>query len=119
MNKGSNNTWDLKKRATEFAKGVIRLCKKLQRNPMNDRLVGQVTGSSGSMGANYREANDALGKKDFQNRVKISRKESKETIHWLELIIEANPQHLNETQILIKEATELRNIFSAILNKFK
>jgi len=71
------------------------------------------------MGANYREANDALGKKDFFNRMKISRKETKETIHWLELIEEANPEFKSRMQDLKKEAIELRNIFSSIINKSK
>ena len=84
---------------------------------MNDRFVGQVAGSSGSVGANYREANDALGKKDFIMRVKISRKEAKETIHWLELIKEADPEFAAEIDILIKEATELKNILSSIIDK--
>jgi four helix bundle protein len=78
--------FDLEKRTTEFAKAVIRLCKNLSRNPMNDRLIGQVVGAAGSVGANYREANDALGKKDFIQRMKISRREAKESQHWLELI---------------------------------
>lgn len=98
MTKKSNNgrtnkkhKFDLEERTTEFAKRVIRLCKSLPRNPMNDRLVGQVVGASGSVGANYREANDSLGKKDFIFRMKISRKEAKEACHWLELIEEANP----------------------------
>jgi four helix bundle protein len=55
--------YNLEKRTTEFAKTVIRLCKQLPDNPMNSRLVGQVVGAAGSIGANYREANDALGKK--------------------------------------------------------
>lgn len=109
--------FDLEERTTEFAKRVIRLCKKLSRNPINDRLIGQVTGSSGSMGANYREANDALGKKDFLNRMKIARKETKETIYWLELISVANPDFGSEIQELIAEAIECRNIFSSIINK--
>ncbi len=74
--------FDLEKRTTEFAKAVIYLCKKLPRNSMNNKLVGQVVGSEGSVGANYREANDALGKKDFIYHLKISRKEAKETLHW-------------------------------------
>ena len=69
--------FDLEERTTKFAKDVVKLCKNLPRNPMNDRLVGQVVGASGSIGANYREANDALGKKDFMQRMKISRREAK------------------------------------------
>jgi len=78
--------YDLETRTTKFAKTVIRLCKELSRNPINDRLVGQLVGASGSVGANYREANDALGKKDFIQRLKISRREAKESHHWLEFV---------------------------------
>jgi len=112
-----NHSFDLEERTTEFAKRVIRLCKELPKNSMNNRLIGQIVGSSGSIGANYREANDALGKKDFLHRLKISRKETKETIHWLELIEEANPEFESRMQNLKKEAIELRNIFSSIINK--
>ena len=109
--------FDLEQRTTEFAKQVIRLCKALPRNPINDRLVGQIAGSAGSVGANYREANDALGKKDFVHRMKISRKEAKETIHWLELIEEANAEFKLMVEPLAKEADELKKILSAIIDK--
>ncbi len=109
--------FDLEKRTTEFAKSVIRLCKLLPKNSMNSRLIGQIVGSAGSVGANYREANDALGRKDFIYRVKISRKESKETIHWLELIKEANAGFSSQIEGINKEAEELRNILSAIIKK--
>ena len=114
----TKHAFDLEKRSTEFAKQVIRLCKGLPRNPMNDRMIGQVVGSAGSVGANYREANDALGKKDFVHRLKISRKESKEVIHWLELIREANPNVAHVVIELIGGATQLRNILSSIISKF-
>lgn len=110
--------FDLEKRTTEFAKNVILPCKDLPRNPINDRLVGQVVGSSGSIGANYREANDSLGQKDFVHRLRISRRETKETIHWLELILVAHPERERQVSILLKEAIELRNIFSSIIKKF-
>src|SRR3989338_6931112 len=111
------HSFDLEKRTTDFAKAVIKLCMNLPRNPMNDRLVGQVVGSSGSIGANYREANDALGTKDFVHKLKISRREAKETIHWLELIVVANPSVEKKVSLLIKEAIELRNILSSIISK--
>ena len=113
----NNHKFDLEDRTTEFARKVIVLCKKLPRNPMNDRLVGQIVGSAGSVGANYREANDALGKKDFVHRLKISRKEAKETIHWLILIKEANAGFDKDIDLLIKEGWEYKNIFSSIINK--
>jgi four helix bundle protein len=82
--------YNLEKRTTDFAKVVIKICRSLPSDPVNDRLTGQVVGAAGSIGANYREANDALGKKDFLLRLKISRKEAKECQHWLELLLEAN-----------------------------
>jgi len=109
--------FDLEKRTTEFAKAVIRVCKDLPRNPMNDRLIGQIVGAAGSIGANYREANDALGKKDFLQRLKIARREAKESLHWLELILEANENKQIEIKPLIGEAGELKNILSSIINK--
>lgn len=111
--------FDLEKRTTEFAKQTILLCRKLPKDAVNNRLVGQVVGSSGSIGANYREANDALGKKDFTHRLKISRKEIKETIHWFELIEVANPSFKEIVLQLTREAVELRNIFSSIIKKFE
>lgn len=107
--------YDLEERTTRFAKAVINLCKSLPRNPINDRLIGQVVGSAGSVGANYREANDALGKKDFLQRVKIARREAKETTHWLECLLEANENRKSEIIILIKEADELKKILSSII----
>jgi len=115
----NKHEFDLEKRTTEFAKRVIRLCKSLPRNPINYRLTGQVVGSAGSVGANYREANDALGKKDFILRLKISRKETKEALHWLELIQEANPEFKDRMQDLLKESIELKKIFSSIIDKSK
>lgn len=117
MEKNYKKEFDLEKRTTEFAKNVIRLCHKLPRNPINYRLVGQVVGSAGSVGANYREANDPLGDKDFVLRLRIARKEVKETIHWLELLTVANPQFQAEIKNLINEANELKNILSSIISK--
>lgn len=113
------HNFDLEDRTTEFARKIIKLCKQLPRNPINDRIIGQIVGSAGSVGANYREANDALGKKDFVHRLKISRKEAKETCHWLILLKEANPEKEKEIQSFQKEASELRNILSSIIDKVK
>ncbi len=78
----------------------------------------QVIRSSGSVGANYIEANEALSKKDFKFRVKISRKEAKESIYWLRLISETNDlPNQKEVKDLIQEATELKKILSAIIDK--
>ena len=117
-NQASNRRkFDLEERTTEFARKVIRLCKKLPRNPINNRLVGQVVGSSGSIGANYREANDALGKKDFLHSLRIARREAKESSHWLILLQEANLQEEKEIQSLIEEANEYKSILSSVIQK--
>ena len=76
--------------------------------------------ASGSVGANYREANESLSKKDFLMRMKISRKEAKESVYWLRLIHETNNlRNANEAQKLIQEASELKKILSSILEKSK
>lgn len=109
--------YDLEERTTKFAKRVVRLCRALPKDSINNRLSGQAVGSAGSVGANYREANDALGSKDFVHRLKIARKEAKEIMHWLELIEEANPEFKLRMQELKQEAKELKNILSAIIDK--
>lgn len=109
--------FDLEKRTTDFAKRVIKLCHALPKNSMNNRLIGQLVGSAGSIGANYREANDALSKKDFVMRMKIARKESKECIHWLDLVAEANPELKKKMINLLKESLELKKILPAIISK--
>ena len=111
------NNYDLEKRVTKFGREVVESCRTLKLDSVNCRIVEQVIGSCGSVGANYLEANDALGKKDFQMRLKISRKESKEAIHWLEMLKSANVSRSEEIDILIKEAIELRNILSSIILK--
>ncbi len=74
--------------------------------------------ASGSVGANYIEANEALGKKDFKMRIKICRKEAKESAYWLRLIDETNSlKNADVAKSLMQEAIELKKIFSSILEK--
>ena len=78
----------------------------------------QLIRSSGSVGANYIEANEALSKKDFVMRIKICRKEAKETAYWLRLIIDTNTDCFkSEGASLRQEAVELKKIFSSIITK--
>jgi len=117
MSENTNNYRDLENRTTDFAKRIIRLCKELPNDTINVRLIDQIVRSSGSVGANYREANEALGKKDFVFRLRIARKECKETEHWLQLIQEANQNMSKKMEGLFKECNEIRNILSAIITK--
>lgn len=90
----------------------------MPRTISNIEYVKQTSRSSGSIGANYIEANESLSKKDFVMRIKICRKESEETAYWLRLIIETNDNEYNkEGQILLNESVELKKMFSAILEK--
>lgn len=109
--------YDLEDRTLDFSKMVIRFCRDLEKNVITIELIKQVVRSSASVGANYREANEKLGKKDFIHRLRISRKEAKETTYWLELILEAVPKKESEIKILIQEVQELRNILSSIIAK--
>lgn len=114
---GTNRYRELENRTTEFAKRTIGVLQKLPRNRINDPMVSQAIRAAGSVGANYREANEALGKKDFVYRLRVARKEAKEAQYWFELLLEANPSQESPLTALLKEAGELRNILSAIINK--
>lgn len=119
MSGSSNNKpYDLEERTFLFAKEIRIFIKSLKTTIANVEDSKQLIRSSGSIGANYIEANEALSKKDFKFRVKISRKEAKESVYWLRLIVETNDL-LNEKHAkdLIQEATELKKILSAIIEK--
>jgi len=92
--------------------------KKLPKNIINNEDVKQLVRSSGSVGANYIEANEALSKKDFVHRIKICRKESKESRYWLKLIDLGEVEAFdNERDRLVNESTELMKIFGSIVVK--
>ena len=82
--------YDLEERPFQFAKEVRLFVKTLPQTIANVEDIKQVVRSSGSVGANYIEANEALSKKDFKFRIKICRKEAKESAYWLRLIKETN-----------------------------
>ena len=114
----TNQLYDLEERTYNFAKNVRAFVKKVPRTTNTIEDGKQLVRSSGSVGANYIEANESLSKKDFRMRIKISRKEVKESRYWLNLIDTGNNSELlKEKQILIKESTELMNIFGLIVRK--
>jgi len=117
-NQDSKPYYDLEKRTHEYARRVRQYCKQVKITIYNCDDIKQVIRSSGSLAANYIEANESLSKKDFIMRIKICRKETKETIHWLDLI-EVMNDLIKEKQYLINEAIELMKIFGSILEKSK
>jgi len=110
--------YDLEERCFRFAKRVNGYVKELPRTISNIENGKQLVRSGGSVGANYIEANESLSKKDFVMRVKISKKESKESIFWLRLT-EPDETKINEQNSLIDEANQLMKIFGSILEKSK
>jgi four helix bundle protein len=115
----NSKQYDLEERTLKFAKEVIKFVKSLPRTIANVEIIKQLIRASGSVGANYIEANEALSKKDFVMRVKICRKEAKESRYWLKLIEVNGEDAEKQRQLLIQEATEIMKIFGAILEKTK
>ena len=119
MNQISNlKQYDLEERCFVFAKRVNEYVRKLPRDIPHIENGKQLVRSAGSVGANYIVANEALSKKDFVMRVKISKKEAKESRFWLRLT-EPLQEHRREKDALIQEVTELMKIFGSILEKSK
>jgi len=110
--------YDLEERTYEFARDTRKFTKQLKRTIENVEDIKQVVRSSGSVAANYIEANEALSPKDFLHRIKICRKESKESRLWLRLLDTHQVDNLEKQRAnLMQESTELMNIFGAIIRK--
>ncbi len=115
----NDKTYSLEERSFEFARDCRLFVSKLNKTISNLEDTKQLVKSSGSVGANYIEANEKLGDKDFKFRLKIARKEAKESQYWLRLLKETNVKDKENIDKLINEAEELRKILSAIINKSK
>lgn len=112
--------YDLEERTLKFAGNVRAFVRLLPRSVANREDSSQVVRSSGSIGANYIEANESLSKKDFVMRIRIARKEAKESAYWLKLIDIGGDSILDEKRsTLHQEARELMFILSSIMRKFE
>lgn len=112
--------YDLESRTQKFAQRIRIFAQNLPKSVANIEDSRQIIRSSGSIGANYIEANESLSKKDFTMRIKICRKEAKETEYWLHLLNTNEDLKLKtERKQLIQESVELRKIFGSILEKSK
>jgi four helix bundle protein len=109
--------YELEDRTYLFAKECRLYVQKLPKTISNIEDGKQLIRSSGSVGANYIEANEKLGDKDLTFRLKIARKEAKESKYWLRLLHELNPEFLVLSENLIYEVEELRKILSTIISK--
>jgi four helix bundle protein len=116
--KENSKQYDLEERTFKFAKRVRIFVKKLKKTISNIEDGRQLVKASGSVGANYIEANEALSKKDFVMRIKICRKEAKESRYWLRLVdTTGNSELEQEREALEAEACELTHIFGSIVTK--
>lgn len=115
----SKKNYDLEERTAKFGEDIIKFAKKLPITPVTRSLIDQLVRAGTSVGANYCEANDASSRKDFFNKIGICRKESKESKHWLRMIVVAVPNFKKDIDILWSEAQELNLIFSSIKKKEK
>src|SRR4030042_2353987 len=109
----NSKPYDLGDRTLRFAKMVRNYVKNLPKTLSNIEDARQLIKASGSVGANYVEAEEALSRKDFVMRIKISREEAKESGYWLELV-ESKEEQIIERQNLIRQPTELTKIFGSI-----
>ena len=108
--------YDLEERCAKFAEDIIALCQRIKITPLNSRIITQLIGSGGSVGANYGEACEAESKKDFVHKMGIAKKEAKESKHWLRLLAKTNPEEKTEISRLYQEAHNLLMIFASSIN---
>ncbi len=114
---GGRASFDLEERTAELGEAVIHFAKKIPKNPVTLPLIDQIVRSGTSVAANYCEADDAVSKKDFKNKIGTCRKESRETELWLRMVPAAGPEVKTEARELWQGAKELYLIFAAIWRK--
>ena len=109
--------YDLAERTAVFAERVVQFARKLPCDPVTEPLISQIVRSSGSVGANYCEADDSVSKKEFRQKIGTCRKECRETKYWIRIIVAAVPGIRDEARVLWQEAKELHLILSSIFRK--
>jgi len=118
-NTTDNRKWDLEERTAKFGENIILFCKKTPKDPITIPLITQLVKAGTSVGANYCEADDAESKKDFKHKIGIVKKESRESKHFIRMIVVAVPKLKEEGKPLWQEAKELNLIFNSIYKKVK
>ena len=115
----NDKKYDLVERTAKFGEDIISFAGSLPDTSVTKPLINQLIRSGASIGANYMEADGAESKKDFEHKIGISRKESKETMHWLRMVARAVSMEQESCRKLWKEAQEFVFIFSSIINNSK
>jgi four helix bundle protein len=114
---GAERIYDLEKRTENFSLRVKKFCKAFKSDYIDRVYVLQLVRSSSSVAANYIEANEKLGEKDLQMRIRICKKEIKESRLWLNHLSPNDTILETERIALLNETIELQNIFGAIIKK--
>jgi len=114
MTQDPKKRFDLEERTAKFGESIIVFCKRFIVDTISSSIINQLIRSSTSIGANYMEANGAVSRKDFKNKIYICKKESQETKHWLRMLISCYPDKRDEILKLWQEAQELTMIFQKI-----
>ena len=114
-NEGDDSSrFDLEERTACFGEAIVAFAKRIPVTQVTRSLIDQVVRSGTCIGANYCEADDAVSKKDFKNKIGTCRTESKETKHWLRMLAAAQPELRDDARVLWQEAKELNLIFGKI-----
>jgi four helix bundle protein len=111
---GEKPAYDLEERTAKFGESVIDFCRQVPEDSVTRSLISQVVRSGTSVGANYCEADDAVSRKEFMNKIGTCKKEAKETKFWLRMLVKAVPKMRGRAIPLWQEAKELLLIFAAI-----
>lgn len=112
---------NLEERVEKFGENIISLCKNIKPTLINTPIISQMIRSATSIGANYMEANNASSRKDFANKIFISKKEAQETKHWLRMLSKAvdDEDITGKLRVLWQECQELTMIFQKVTNSLR
>ncbi len=108
-------TIELQSRTKSLAISIIKIVQSIKIDLANRNIISQILRSSSSIGANYNEALESESKDDFVHKLSICKKEARETLYWLDLLLTTNPNQLKQIEVLIQETTELVRIFAATI----
>lgn len=114
MSESVEKPFDLEERTALFGEAVIAFARKIPSDPVTQRLISQLVGAGTSVGANYCEADDAVSKKEFKQKIGYCKKEARETKFFLRMIVKAAPNLREDAKPLWQEAKELHLIFAKI-----
>lgn len=114
-----NSQFDIKKRTFQIALDTLKCCKQIVEHEKEYILSKQLSRSSTSVGANVREAQNAISRADFVHKLSIAQKECDESGYWIELLIAYIETENVELNRLLNESNELLKILSTIIIKTK